>query len=472
MSNNFNIPFLVNLVMFLFITGFVHANETLNTLNKEDIQLENAQSAATLKKKALDAAFRYDEAAAVDYVGAYIKKVKNTSFLQHEAFATFGENSTFNILRETYNLNFGALPFFYLFSSLIGFFIALVLLFKNSGDLIATLLISTFLLLHSSFIFHIFLYVTNLKYEYPHILMMTAGFSFLYAPLIYFYFKRFTQSYKFKLIDALHVIPTVIIFIILAPIYNLPVNEKLAIMFEVSDFNVRAYLPYLMYTKLSSLIIYGGFLLREYLRTKGNTLFTIAAQKWQRNLVYLGMFYIVSYAIYGLTVIEVIPRWEVLYHLQIVAMAMMVLYIGFIANLRPFVFDVILNKVQSKYAKSGLTSQFSLELKQELMVLFDREHIYRENNITLDKVAEKLGVSRHNASQVINEHFGLNFFELVNQYRIKEALSLLQEYEKSKIRIIDIAHLVGFNNKVTFNKSFKKIVAQTPSAYLKSLKVS
>ncbi|MGK0385658.1 MAG: AraC-like DNA-binding protein [Patiriisocius sp.] len=465
MYNNYTISFIFYLMIFLFATGFVIAGEEKRTdtgLSQTDVKYTNA----ILKQKALEAAFRYDESA------AYIKNTKNTFFLKHEAFDTFDENSTFNSLREKYNLDFGPLPFFYLYSALIGFFIAFVLLFKKSGDIIATLLISVFLLLHSSFRFHIFLCVTNLKYEHPQILMMTVGFSFLYAPLIYFYFRRFTQSYQFRAIDLLHLIPTVIVFIVLIPIYNLPESEKLAIMFDVSDFNIKQYLPYLMFTKLISLIVYGSFLLKAYLKTRGNTLFTIVAQKWQRNLVFLGMFYIISYAIYGLTIIEILPRWVLLYYLQIVAMAMMVLYIGFVANLKPFVFDVFLNKVQSKYAKSGLTPGFSLELKDALVAIFEGQYIYRENNITLDKVAEKLGVSRHNASQVINEHFVLNFFELVNQYRIKEALSLLKEHEKSNIRIVNIAYLVGFNNKVTFNKSFKKIMSLTPSAYLKTLQVT
>ena len=472
MYNNLTISFVLNFVMILFVTGSILANQDVNLLDNGEIQPETTYTAVILKHKALDAAFRYDEAAAIDYVTAYLKKVKNTSFLQHEAFRTFDSNSSFNSVREKYDLRFGALPFFYLFSSLIGIFIAFVLLFKQSGDFIATLLISTFLLIHSAFIFHIFLYASNLKFEYPHILMMTAGFSFLYAPLIFFYFKRFTKSYKFRIIDILHLIPTLIVFAFLIPIYNLPESEKLAIMFEVSDFNIRQYLPYIMFAKLFSLIVYGVFLFKDYLKSRGTTLFTVAAQKWQRNIVYLGMFYIISYAVYGLTVIEILPHWNILFQLPIVAMAIMVLYIGFVANLKPFVFDVILNKVQSKYAKSGLTVQFSLELKQALLVLFETDHIYRENNITLDKLAEKLGISRHNASQVINEHFGLNFFELVNQYRIKEALTLLNDFDKTKVRIIDIAHLVGFNNKVTFNKSFKKIVALTPSAYLKSLSTS
>ena len=39
-----------------------------------------------------------------------------------------------------------------------------------------------------------------------------------------------------------------------------------------------------------------------------------------------------------------------------------------------------------------------------------------------------LDVTRYHASQVINEHFNMSFFELINSYRIKEAMSLMRPF--------------------------------------------
>lgn len=97
----------------------------------------------------------------------------------------------------------------------------------------------------------------------------------------------------------------------------------------------------------------------------------------------------------------------------------------------------------------------------------EEEKVYRVNTINLDSLAEKLDTTRHNTSQVINEHFGLNFFEFINKYRIEEASEILKN--KEDMSIIEVAYEVGFNNKVTFNKSFKKIHAKTPSQFLLSL---
>jgi YesN/AraC family two-component response regulator len=83
-------------------------------------------------------------------------------------------------------------------------------------------------------------------------------------------------------------------------------------------------------------------------------------------------------------------------------------------------------------------------------------------------VAEKLDTTRHNTSQLINEHFNMSFREFVNSHRIQEAKELLEE--KTELNIIDVAYEVGYNNKVSFNKAFKKDTQLTPSEYLLLIK--
>ena len=99
--------------------------------------------------------------------------------------------------------------------------------------------------------------------------------------------------------------------------------------------------------------------------------------------------------------------------------------------------------------------------------MFDDEKIYRESDISLESLAQRLNTTRHNASQVINEHFKVSFHELINTYRISEAKEILQNDLQKNLHIIDIAYEVGYNNKVTFNKAFKKITQLTPSEFQK-----
>ena len=184
--------------------------------------------------------------------------------------------------------------------------------------------------------------------------------------------------------------------------------------------------------------------------------------------------YVVSYLIYGMIIMKFIPRNEFIYHFQIITIAAMVLYIGYISYMRPNLFAVerqVLSKGKKKYTKSSLTPSYSKELKEKLIYLLEIEKIYKQNNINLDFLSQKLDTTRHNTSQVINENFNVSFFELINTYRIEEALEILKNDKNNSMNIIEVAYAVGFNNKVSFNKSFKKHLAQTPSQYIGNLRL-
>ncbi|MBK9046995.1 MAG: AraC family transcriptional regulator [Bacteroidetes bacterium] len=55
----------------------------------------------------------------------------------------------------------------------------------------------------------------------------------------------------------------------------------------------------------------------------------------------------------------------------------------------------------------------------------------------------------------------------MNALRIEEAKSLLANPQKHKVNVIEIAYQVGFNNKVTFNSTFKKSTGLTPTEFRK-----
>jgi AraC-like DNA-binding protein len=170
---------------------------------------------------------------------------------------------------------------------------------------------------------------------------------------------------------------------------------------------------------------------------------------------------------------QVHPHYNFLFHVQVAAIATMVLYIGYNSYLRPNMFakdQKVPRLAKNKYKKSSLTPSFSQELKEKLIYLLETEKVYKKSNINLDYLAEKLDTTRHNTSQVINENFNVSFFELINTYRIEETLEILKNDTEKSMNIIEVAYEVGFNNKVSFNKSFKKHLSQTPSQYIGALR--
>ena len=431
----------------------------------------NVSKAPILRKIALTYAATNDIAKTAEYLEKYLIADLNTSIFRETGFDTVRQTPEFIALIDKYSMSFNLWSFLYLYVALIGFYIAIILHFNKKIDRIAKILISCFVFIHSFFILHICLNITNYQFRFPHSYLMSTSFSFLYGPLLYFYFKRITQQYVFKKTDLLHLIPTIGLFIYLLPVYLLSGSEKLNIMLErVSNgFNPQDSpdLVLLVVLKLISLIAYGHFIRELYLTSKKSKNINKANKLWQRNIYVIHVSYIVSYAVYGILISYNIT-YGIVYNLQVICMALMVMYIGYSANVQPSVFSGILtigDKLFFKYKKSGLTPSLSMELKESLIDLLENKKIYKENDINLEVLANRLNTTRHNASQVINEHFDLNFHELINKYRINEAKSIFNLDHQKNLNIIDVAYEVGYNNKVTFNKAFKKDTNLTPSEY-------
>ncbi len=432
-----------------------------------------AEKSVILKKIALGHAALFHPKEATKHLESFLINDFKTSLIQNEAFDTIRTSEEFVNLADKYEPGFDVWSFIYLYVSFIGFYIAIIINFNRKIDRASRILISAFIFIHSFFILNICFNITNYQFEYPHTYLMSTMFSFLYGPLLYFYLKRITEQYKFKKIDLLHLIPTVLILIYIIPVYSLSAEEKLGIMvnrasegYNPGDSNDMLIVVAL---KIISLLVYGYFIRRLYLKTKSNQGISETNKLWQNNIYKLHFLYIIAYAIYGVLIVNHLSS-GVIYHSQIICMSLMVLYIGYSAYVQPNVFDGLYtfdNRIPFKYEKSGLTPSLSMELKEQLIELFDEEKIYKESHINLERLADLLNTTRHNASQVINEHFKVSFHELINAYRIQEAKEILYNDSQRNLNIIDIAYEVGYNNKVTFNKAFKKATQQTPSEFQK-----
>lgn len=95
----------------------------------------------------------------------------------------------------------------------------------------------------------------------------------------------------------------------------------------------------------------------------------------------------------------------------------------------------------------------------------DKEKPYLKSNITLDTLSEMLDVPARELTALLNGHFKMNYYEFINNYRIKEAKQILKADKDQTISDVFLA--VGFNSKSVFNTFFKKNTGMTPSEYRK-----
>lgn len=85
-----------------------------------------------------------------------------------------------------------------------------------------------------------------------------------------------------------------------------------------------------------------------------------------------------------------------------------------------------------------------------------------DTKLTIEKLAEKLGVSRNYLSTIFRAKTGYSINEYLNLTRLEEAKRLLRE---SSILIYEVAERSGFSDQYYFSKVFKAHVGVTPNEY-------
>jgi AraC-like DNA-binding protein len=126
-------------------------------------------------------------------------------------------------------------------------------------------------------------------------------------------------------------------------------------------------------------------------------------------------------------------------------------------------------EVVVKYQKSSLAGPQKDEIQEKLEALMRDERYFANNLASLSDLANRVGETPHRVSQVINEKYGMNFFNWLASYRIEEAKQILSGTDRKKYKIEELAEMVGYNSKATFNKAFKNQTGQTPSEFRDSI---
>lgn len=118
--------------------------------------------------------------------------------------------------------------------------------------------------------------------------------------------------------------------------------------------------------------------------------------------------------------------------------------------------------------RAEMNPLFAEQCIKTLSYLMEVEKLYREESISLQSLAEKLSITPHQLSQLLNEKLNCTFPDCINNYRIEEAKKLLVDPDWADRKVISIAFEVGYNTKAAFYGVFKKYTGMTPIEFKKS----
>ena len=103
---------------------------------------------------------------------------------------------------------------------------------------------------------------------------------------------------------------------------------------------------------------------------------------------------------------------------------------------------------------------------EPLAKVYDYLHRHFREDITLQILAEQIHTSPTSLCRTFKRATHTTPFEYLNRLRIEHACKLLTY---SHLTISQIAYEIGFNNLAHFNRQFKRITQQTPSAYRQNI---
>lgn len=373
------------------------------------------------------------------------------------------------------------------FGAVQGIFLS-ILLFTRYRTHPANRYLGFLVFLYSLFIFNIMLSdVKILQERFPHWLTILSGLPFLFGPLHLIYVGELTDTHlKFARFHWFHFLPFIIYKIYYIQVYFISTHELTSIMqqielnnppFHITFFSLLVAVVGVVYV-IIALIVFKRYSIKIQ---------NIYSSLDKVNLNWLRFFTYAAMLVWAIVLIENLFSAMGIdmsrsFMLVPLLTSIFVYATGYIGMYKTEIFeqpDVQKNLIQAheieerilsreknqRYEKSGLTEQKASQYLKKLREMMIEEKPYLNPNLTLNDLSEKLNISSHNLSEILNTQLQQNFFDFINQYRVNEVKKYLEDPNKDYFTLFSIALDAGFNSKSGFNSIFKKYLNITPSEY-------
>ncbi len=309
--------------------------------------------------------------------------------------------------------------------------------------------------------------ITSIKeifIQFPHVGYTADLLILLYAPILFLYVHTLLAK-KLPSYLWLHFIPSIIQFILWLPYYFISSNEIIKKLAS-GEF---AYFPWFQVVAIIQIYLYSFFTIKkikEYKKLESkhlsfyqgiNYLFIIISLITLANTAWLiGWISLIS---------DSLPYFIIIGYNSIWLFLTFIVYtIGFIAIKKPEL--ITFDFETEKYEQSKIGDDRLKEIKLKIEKKMINEKLYLSPKLTIGEFADEINENVKNVSRVINEQYGMNFFDFVNSYRIEEFINHTKEKKHKEVTLLSLAYDSGFNSKTTFNSAFKKLKNTTPSAFV------
>lgn len=362
---------------------------------------------------------------------------------------------------------------FFLLAAGQGIFLAILLFTNKKGNRRADFFLGLLMLIFGITLVDYVGYWSKYNLYYPRLAGVYLPLIFLIGPLLYFYLREKKDSNRHRHKDWIHFIPFLFILIYRLPLFIMPIELKRELLMGNFGEEVTQHFFFFFSRVTMAVLILTHLFFYTYLifrLVRKMNLQQPVEQKWHKVFCYLYLGFCLSYLAYYLVLSTSLFSILIDYGISLM-MTIFIYTVGFLGYKQPEILSgKILPKVfNGKYQTSSLTTNAAQSILKRLIEIMETQKPYLDNELRMTTLAEKINISPHQLSQVVNEYLGKSYPDFVTDYRVEAAKKMLSDPLHLDTYIIDIAYQVGFNNKTSFNKAFKLRTGLSPSAFRKKL---
>ncbi|ARS38523.1 hypothetical protein CA265_02035 [Sphingobacteriaceae bacterium GW460-11-11-14-LB5] len=126
--------------------------------------------------------------------------------------------------------------------------------------------------------------------------------------------------------------------------------------------------------------------------------------------------------------------------------------------------------IKKNFSKPKERSRDLEECGRKLELYVNKHQLFRQKDIRLHSLAQKIGISSHQLSVVLNSYFNKSFIDYINQYRVTWIKDSIRNPEiMQNFTLEALAYSAGFSSRSAFYNAFKKVVGMSPVEYSKNI---
>lgn len=142
-------------------------------------------------------------------------------------------------------------------------------------------------------------------------------------------------------------------------------------------------------------------------------------------------------------------------------------YTGYMIQVETLLTQLIILMVRNYEMKSKAKQHFApSNLEDSKFIILEEYFLYEYQNLSLDTLAQRLGLSRRQTERLLKDHYGKTFQQKKTEAKMAAAAILLSDSSRT---ISSIAEELGYSSGEHFSAAFKRHYQMTAREYRKNI---